>query len=128
MKSLAFIFSFIIFASCQSVSNEAQDKEQILAIMKEAEKDIASLCHVFETVPQHLENVKLAGISAAQVMNHDEVQHAITDAQNNLNGSGRVLVRPSGTEPLIRVMAEGDNETQVKKAIGTIVQTIRETV
>lgn len=98
---------------------------QILATMVDAKQDIATLCHVFETVPQHLENVKLVGVTAAQVMDHSDVKQAITRAQDNLNGSGRVLVRPSGTEPLIRVMAEGDDETLVHQQIADIIDTIK---
>lgn len=98
---------------------------QVMAIMKEENKDLASLCHVFDSVPQHLENVKLVGVTAAQVMNHGDVKQAIEQAQETLNGSGRVLVRPSGTEPLIRVMAEGDDETQVRNVIGNIIQIIQ---
>jgi phosphoglucosamine mutase len=98
---------------------------QILAILKDSSQDIASLCHVFDIVPQHMENVSLIGITAAQVMDHTDVKQAIASAQDNLNGSGRVLVRPSGTEPLIRVMAEGDNETQVHAAIDSIASVIK---
>lgn len=97
---------------------------QILAIMKESGQDIASLCHVFDTVPQHLENVRLTGVSAAVVMDNDSVKAAIEKAQAHLNGGGRVLVRPSGTEPLIRVMAEGDDESQVKSVIADIADAI----
>lgn len=97
---------------------------QILAIMKDTGQDMASLSHVFDVVPQHLENVKLVGVTAANVMDNADVQAAINNAGEVLNGSGRVLVRPSGTEPLIRVMAEGDDEAQVKNVIGDIIQVI----
>lgn len=98
---------------------------QILAIMKESGKDIASLCHVFETVPQHMENVRLTGVSASVVMDDQSVRSAIEKAQTYLNGGGRVLVRPSGTEPLIRVMAEGDDESQVRSVIADIAGAIK---
>jgi len=98
---------------------------QILGIMKQSGQDIASLCHVFETVPQVLENVRLSNVDAQTAMNDNNVLSAIQAANDTLNGSGRVLVRPSGTEPLIRVMAEGDDETQVRSVIGSIVQEIQ---
>ena len=97
---------------------------QILSIMKQSGQDVASLCDVFKTVPQHLENVRLSGVTAATVMDNADVKSIIEQAQVKLNGSGRVLVRPSGTEPLIRVMAEGDDETQVRDAINMIVKSI----
>lgn len=94
---------------------------QILAIMKRTGTDVAALCDVFKTVPQILENIRLnGGISAQSVMENDAVIGAIQQAQDHLNGSGRVLVRPSGTEPLIRVMAEGDNEADIRHVIDDI--------
>lgn len=98
---------------------------QILGIMKQSGQDIASLCHVFETVPQILENVKLKNIDAHTAMNNDNVLSAIKAANEALDGTGRVLVRPSGTEPLIRVMAEGDDKAQVKNVIASIVAEIQ---
>jgi phosphoglucosamine mutase len=98
---------------------------QILSVMKQSGLDLASLCHVFESVPQHMENVRIDGLSAKDVMDNADVQQAISQAQDNLNGSGRVLVRPSGTEPLIRVMAEGDNEIMVKEEIQKISSVIK---
>jgi phosphoglucosamine mutase len=98
---------------------------QILTIMKQSMIDIATLCNVFETVPQILENVRLNHIDASTAMNDQKVVKAIGNANEFLNGSGRVLVRPSGTEPLIRVMAEGDNENQVRDAIDQITQEIK---
>lgn len=98
---------------------------QILAIMKDTGQDMATLSHVFDSVPQHLENVKLVGVTAANVMDDLDVQNAIQQAQNDLDGTGRVLVRPSGTEPLIRVMAEGDDEGQVRGVISDIIEVIQ---
>jgi len=98
---------------------------QILTIMKNEESDLSTLCQAFSPVPQYLENVRLTGVSAATIMAHDDVQQSISSAQENLNGSGRVLVRPSGTEPLIRVMAEGDNADQVQQTIQDIIESIQ---
>ena len=101
---------------------------QILAVMVETGQDIASMCHVFQTVPQHLENVVVEGTNAKVIMGRAEVKAAIAKAEETLNGAGRVLVRPSGTEPLIRVMAEGDDEACVKSVIHDIIQSIRHQV
>jgi phosphoglucosamine mutase len=98
---------------------------QILAILVESGQDMASLCHVFDSVPQYLENVPVQGANAKVLMDNADVQAAIQQAEKTLNGAGRVLVRPSGTEPLIRVMAEGDDENQVKSVIGSIIETIK---
>lgn len=101
---------------------------QILAIMKRTKSDVASLCHVFDIVPQILENVQIEGMSARDMVAKDIVVEAIANAQNTLNGAGRVLVRPSGTEPLVRVMAEGDDEGQIKSVINDIVTVIKKAV
>jgi len=98
---------------------------QILTTMVESKQDIASLCHVFDPVPQYLENVRIEGKDASSIMDHNDVAQAIQNATDSLENTGRVLIRPSGTEPLIRVMAEGDDENQVKQVIGKIVQSIK---
>ena len=59
-------------------------------------------------------------------MKSDLVQAAIASAEGRLNGSGRVLVRPSGTEPLIRVMAEGDDERLIAKLVREIADAVRQ--
>ena len=58
-------------------------------------------------------------------LHSDQVQAAIRDGEARLNGSGRLLVRPSGTEPLIRVMAEGDDEAMVRAVIQDISTAVR---
>lgn len=93
---------------------------QVLAIMKRAGKDIASLAHVFDVVPQFLENVRLDKSDMAMILSNKNVADVIEKSQQSLADKGRILVRPSGTEPLIRVMAEGDNEVQVKAVIADI--------
>jgi phosphoglucosamine mutase len=73
-------------------------------------------------VPQRLKNVRF---SSGQPLEDAKVQQAIADGASSLNGSGRVLVRVSGTEPLIRVMAEGDDDRQVAKVVDTIVAAVK---
>jgi phosphoglucosamine mutase len=92
---------------------------QVLAVMVESGKAMSQLGRQFETVPQVLKNVKYSGKSPLE---NASVQQAIKDGEAVLNGSGRVLVRPSGTEPLIRVMAEGDDEKQVKAVVNQIAE------
>jgi phosphoglucosamine mutase len=98
---------------------------QILSIVQRQKTDVATLCNVFQPLPQYLENIGLNGVSAATVMDNQDVQSSISHAQDMLNGSGRVFVRPSGTEPLIRVMAEGDNEQTIKQSMDKIIETIK---
>ncbi len=95
---------------------------QVLAVLVEKGKPMSKLAHQFDTVPQVLKNVRFTGVSP---LDSDAVKQAIREGEEMLKGSGRVLVRPSGTEPLIRVMAEGDDEKQVKAVVNQIAEAIK---
>ena len=90
---------------------------QVLAELVRSGKRMSELARQFEPVPQKLENVRFAG---GKPLEHAAVKSAIADAEQRLNGAGRILVRASGTEPLIRIMAEGDDE----KLVGQLVREI----
>ena len=90
---------------------------QVLAVLVERGKPMSRLGHQFDTVPQVLKNVRFTGASP---LGSEAVKQAIREGEEMLKGCGRVLVRPSGTEPLIRVMAEGDDATQVNAAVNMI--------
>jgi phosphoglucosamine mutase len=96
---------------------------QVLAVMVQSDLPMSALARQFEPVPQLLENVRFA--KGAEPLKSDKVQDAIKTAEARLNGSGRVLVRPSGTEPLIRVMAEGDDEALVAQLVSDIVGAVK---
>ena len=84
---------------------------QTLAVLVRTGQNAAEALTVFPAVPQTLVNVKTANKAA---LHTDAVQSAIQAAETDLGTAGRILVRPSGTEPLIRVMAEGDDPSQIK--------------
>lgn len=96
---------------------------QVLAVLVERDKPASEICRVFEPLPQLLKNVRF---SSGKPLEETNVQKAMQDAVGKLGSSGRLLVRPSGTEPVIRVMAEGDDEalinTVVDDVIGAIVR------
>ena len=94
---------------------------QVLAERVESGKPMSELGRQFDTVPQLLKNVKYTGQNP---MEREAVKQAIRDGEEKLKGTGRVLVRPSGTEPLIRVMAEGDDAEQVKAVVNAIAETM----
>ena len=77
----------------------------------------------FDPVPQRLENVRF---TASAPLETAGVKAAIAEAEGALNGSGRLLVRPSGTEKLIRVMAEGDDAAQVEAVVDRICAVVAE--
>ncbi len=97
---------------------------QFLAAMIETGQPASSLSKVFETVPQKLQNVRYgAGKdgAVADPLDAAPVQAAIAAAQTALVGKGRLLIRKSGTEPLIRVMAECEDESLLEQVVGSIV-------
>ena len=95
---------------------------QVLAVLVESGQPMSQLGKQFDTVPQVLKNVKYTGASP---LDSEQVKQAIREGEDMLKGSGRVLVRPSGTEALIRVMAEGDDEKQVKAVVNQIAEAMR---
>jgi phosphoglucosamine mutase len=96
---------------------------QVLAVMKRRDMPVGELCKVFEPVPQVLKNIRY---KSGEPLTQTAVQTAIREAEEGLNGSGRVLVRKSGTEPLIRIMAEGDDARQVDAAVAHIARAVED--
>lgn len=90
---------------------------QVLAALVRAGKPASEVLHQFDPVPQLLRNVRFAG---GRPLEHDAVKRVIAQAEQELSGGGRLVIRPSGTEPVIRVMAEGDREDQVKDLVERI--------
>ena len=96
---------------------------QVLAAVIECEKPISEVCHLFEPFPQVLRNVRYDG---GAPLDTTTVREAIANAKARISDSGRVLIRPSGTEPLIRVMAEGDDSALVDEVVDHIVEAIEQ--
>lgn len=96
---------------------------QVLAALVEAGKPASQVLHLFDPFPQVLKNVRVVGQPDA-VLALDGVQAAIAAGEARLNGTGRVLIRKSGTEPLIRVMAEGEDKALVNAVVDDIVAVI----
>ncbi|MEY4250590.1 MAG: hypothetical protein RJA87_2223 [Pseudomonadota bacterium] len=95
---------------------------QVLAVLVSAQQPMSSLARQFEPVPQRLKNVRF---SAGKPLESAVVKEAIADSEAQLGKTGRVLVRASGTEPLIRVMAEGDDDKLVSKVVDSIVAAVK---
>jgi phosphoglucosamine mutase len=95
---------------------------QVLAVLKESDRPMSALARQFEPVPQKLENVRFAG---GRPLDNEAVKQAVAQAEQRLNGSGRLVIRPSGTEPLIRIMAEGDDEKLVNQLVKEIAGAVK---
>jgi len=97
-----------------------------LAEMVRTEQSASHLARQFQPVPQLLKNVRFkAGQTPLEV---EAVQQAIHSAEQALNGHGRLLIRKSGTEPLIRVMAECEDEGLLNVSVGSVVDAVTEAV
>ena len=94
---------------------------QILAVVQQKGQPVSEVCHRFDPVPQVLKSVRFSGQSP---LDRSDVKGAILDAEAMLGNSGRLLIRPSGTEPVIRVMAESDDSSQVTKVVDQLVELI----
>jgi len=94
---------------------------QILACVKRQGKSVSEVCHRFDPVPQVLKNVR---VSSGMSLENVTVRQAIADAEAELAKNGRLLIRPSGTEPLIRVMAEGDDREHVERIVDELIGVI----
>jgi phosphoglucosamine mutase len=95
---------------------------QVLAQLVESGKKASEMLHLFEPVPQLLKNVRFSG---GKPLENDSVKSVIADVEAELSGTGRLVIRPSGTEPVIRVMAEGDDAKQVEAVVDRICDAVR---
>ena len=94
---------------------------QVLASVIESNRPISEVCRHFDALPQVLRNVRF---NSAKPLENDTVKEAIYEGEARLSKVGRVLIRPSGTEPVIRVMAEGDDGGLVEEVVSDIVEAI----
>ncbi len=96
---------------------------RVIASLVREQRPASEVLHRFEPVPQLLQNVRYAG---GRPLEADSVRTAIADAEAELAERGRLVIRPSGTEPVIRVMAEGDDKAQVEAVVARICDAVRE--
>lgn len=94
---------------------------QVLAVVKTQDKPVSQVCGRFEPLPQVLKNVRY---KSGKPLENGKVRSAIKDGEERLNGHGRLVIRPSGTEPVIRVMAEGDDQALVEEVVDGIIDAL----
>jgi phosphoglucosamine mutase len=94
---------------------------QVLAVVKKNNRPVSDVCHRFDPLPQVLKNVRYRD---GQPLEHAEVRSAIASAEQRLGRQGRLIIRPSGTEPVIRVMGEGDDKILVEEVVDGIVDAL----
>jgi phosphoglucosamine mutase len=96
---------------------------QVLAVVKRGDKPVSELCHRFEPLPQVMKNVRY---KRGAPLDDAQVRSVIASAERKLGHGGRLIVRPSGTEPVIRVMGEGDDRNLVEAVVDDVVEALSE--
>ncbi len=94
---------------------------QVLAVIRRQQKPVSQVCHRFEPLPQVLKNVRYKN---GTPLESATVKSAIVAAEQKLGRGGRLIVRPSGTEPVIRVMGEGDDKILVEAAVDDVIEAL----
>lgn len=116
----------VIFLDYATTGDGQLTAIQLLGIFNESGKTLSELASDIEIFPQVTINVRVSNIGKIRYSNDDEIKKAISSAEAELGNSGRVLVRVSGTEPLVRIMVEGKNEKQIKRLADEIAAVVKE--
>ena len=114
----------IIFLNHNTTGDGLVTALQIAAILKESGKTFSELAGVMKELPQVLVNAKVPNEKKNIYLEDAEIIEAIKAVEAKLNGVGRVLIRPSGTEPLVRVMLEGENQEEINEMANSLVDLI----
>lgn len=118
----------VIFFDHASTGDGQLTALQLLAVMKRTGKKLSELAAEMEVFPQVLINVRIPRIGAVDCSEDEDIKRAIDAASNKLGDEGRVLVRTSGTEPLIRVMLEGRDKAKIQILAEEIAEVIKNKV
>ena len=113
----------IVFLNLNTTGDGLLSAVQLLAVMKETGKPLSELAAQVTIFPQKLVNIRVR--DKHTVMDEPAVKAVIEAVEAEMNGDGRILVRPSGTEPLLRVMAEASTDEKVSRYVDTIADVIR---
>jgi phosphoglucosamine mutase len=97
---------------------------QVLAVVIKQSQPVSKVCHRFDPLPQVLKNVRY---KSGKPLDNAKVRTAIKHAEQRINGQGRLVIRPSGTEPVIRVMGEGDDKGLIEEVVDGIVDALNQT-
>ncbi len=113
----------IIFSKHASTGDGILTSLMVMEVMMDKKKTLHELCQGFTFYPQVLKNVRVANKANAQ--NDEDVQAAVADVAAKLGDTGRILVRESGTEPVIRVMVEAEDHDTCQRYVDQVVEVIR---
>lgn len=115
----------MIFLDYNTTGDGQLSAIQLVKVMRETGKTLSELAAEVTIYPQKLVNVRVANNAAKEgAMDVPAIQEIIQQMETKMNGKGRILVRPSGTEPLLRVMAEAPTDEEVNTVVDTIVEVV----
>lgn len=115
----------VIFLDYATTGDGQLTALQVLRVMKKTGKKLSELASCMTVYPQTMINVRVSNMGKARFQDDEEVKNAVKQAELQLGNSGRVLVRVSGTEPLVRVMLEGEDEKQIQTLAREIADVIK---
>ena len=115
----------IIFLDDNTTGDGLLSGLHLLQVMKETGRKLSELTEVMEVLPQALVNAKVPNHKKEKFMEYQEIADAVSDVEKKFKGEGRVLIRPSGTEPLVRVMVEAGNVETCEKYVDAVIDVIR---
>lgn len=118
----------IIFLDFNTTGDGLVSGLQICSVVKETSEKLSELASIMKELPQVLVNAKVPNDMKDIHEKDEEIMHDIKVIEENLKGKGRVLIRPSGTEPLVRVMLEGENQQEIDKMAHELAKKIEEKV
>ena len=116
----------VIFLDYATTGDGQLTALQVLRVMKKTGKTLSELAKCMTVYPQVMVNVRVSNMGKARYAYDEEIKLAIKSAKKELGDKGRVLVRVSGTEPLVRVMLEGEDQKQIEKLANEIAQVVRD--
>lgn len=116
----------IIFLDYNTTGDGLLTAVQLLSVLKETGMRLSELSSVMTNMPQVLINAKVDNLNKNKYMEYEIIRNKIEEIENHFEDKGRVLIRPSGTEPLVRVMIEGQNEDEIDKYAKELAKLIEE--
>ena len=115
----------VIFLDFATTGDGQMTAAQLLSIMRRRQAKLSSLATIMQRYPQVMVNVTTSPEGKLRFYTGSEVKESIEKAKTALGGTGRIIVRPSGTEPLLRVMVEGENEEQISALANQVADVLR---
>ena len=115
----------VIFLDYATTGDGQLTALQLLSVMKKSGRKLSELASCMKVYPQTMINVRVSKMGKARFYDDKDIADAIMQAENQLKDKGRVLVRVSGTEPLVRVMVEGENQEQIETLANEIAQVVK---